>query len=225
MHTVVNMHKAEIRTRKRAIFTALRPHLDDAEVMEALILWETHYCDTPKFALRYFIEDFSKRIERPKEAKKLFLHLLTTMNKPEQELLPDPSAALQAYIQRRGAALTPPYAANEIEAFKVLINKWLQLEQSSAAIDVSRYVAGNLVRLNIDPELKHHVANWLADENMPIKIHSVELKDLRQIINLFYIAFCEYVGPTRADALLAEAVNRLKANGGAAFSAIFAKLL
>lgn len=219
------MNASELITRKRAVYTGLQPFLRDSELMEALILWESRYINEPKFSVRYFIGDLSKRINRPGDAKKLFINLVATMNKPAEQLLPDPTTALEAYKRRRSVAATPEYAIPEIEAFKVLIQKWLSLEKSAAAADINRFVMLNLDRLKINPDLKIQTARWLADERKDIIVTNIQLKDLRKIINLFYIAFCEYVGPVKADTLLADAVSRLKSNGGAVFSEIFSRLL
>src|SRR5690606_30218383 len=202
-----------------------QPFLRDTELMEALILWESRYTDQPKFGLRYFVADLVKSLERPVEHKHLLVHLVATMNKPADELLPDPTAALSAYKTRRRTSAYATYTLAEVEAFSTLIDKWLSLTQSAAAIDIGHFVQRNLGRLNINTDLKVQVEHWLEDEKQRIKVPRVDIQDLRKIINLFYIGFCEYLGPTRADTLLAEAVTRLKSNGGAAFGELFNKLL
>jgi hypothetical protein len=219
------MNSTEMTLRKRALYTGLQPFLRDTELMEALILWESRYTDQPKFGLRYFVADLVKSLERPVEHKHLLVHLVATMNKPADELLPDPTAALSAYKTRRRTSAYATYTLAEVEAFSILVDKWLSLTQSAAAIDIGHFVQRNLGRLNINTDLKVQVEHWLEDEKQRIKVPRVDIQDLRKIINLFYIGFCEYLGPTRADTLLAEAVTRLKSNGGAAFSELFNKLL
>lgn len=219
------MNSTEMTLRKRALYTGLQPFLRDTELMEALILWESRYTDQPKFGLRYFVADLVKSLERPVEHKHLLVHLVATMNKPADELLPDPTAALSAYKTRRRTSAYATYTLAEVEAFSILVDKWLSLTQSAAAIDIGHFVQRNLGRLNINTDLKVQVEHWLEDEKQRIKVPRVDIQDLRKIINLFYIGFCEYLGPTRADTLLAEAVTRLKSNGGAAFGELFNKLL
>ncbi len=216
---------SELTLRKRALYTGLQPFLRDTELMEALILWESHYADHPKFGLRYYVADLVKSLERPVEHKQLLVHLVATMNKPAEQLLPDPSPALSAYKTRRRTSAYASYTLAEVEAFSILIDKWLSLAQSAAAMDIGNFVQRNLGGLKINTDLKLQVEQWLEDENQRIKVPRVDIQDLRKIINLFYIGFCEYLGPAHADALLAEAVTRLKSNGGAAFSEIFNKLL
>lgn len=219
------MNSSEMILRKRALYTGLQPFLRDTELMEALILWESRYANQPKYSLRYFVADLLQSLERPLEHKQLLVNLVATMAKPVTDLLPDPSPALSAYKTRRRTSATASYALAEVEAFCILIDKWLSLVQSSAAVDIGHFVLHNLDRLKIDTDLKVQTARWLEDENQPIRLPRVEIQELRKIINLFYVGFCEYLGPTRADALLAEAVNRLKSNGGAAFATVFNKLL
>jgi hypothetical protein len=228
------MNSSTISAKRRAVYTGLQPFLRDNELMEAMILWENRYADEPKFSLRYFASDLSKHIQRPHDANRLYINLVSTQSKPVNELLPDPLEEINAYRKRRdintllgepAASAASHYAVPEIEAFKVLVNKWLGLETSAAAIDINRFVMLNLDRLDIDPSLKVQISRWLADDRKDIKVNNLQIKDLRKIINLFYIGFCEYIGPPRADALLAEAITRLKSNGGATYREIFAKLL
>jgi hypothetical protein len=219
------MNTSEMILRKRALYTGLQPFLRDTELMEALILWESRYSNQPKYSLRYFVADLATTLERPLEQKHLLVHLVATLTKPAAELLPDPSPALSAYKMRRRTSATATYALAEVEAFCILVDKWLSLVQSSAAIDIGRFVLHNLDRLKISTDLKVQTTQWLEDENHLIRLPTIQIEDLRKIINLFYIGFCEYQGPTQADILLAEAVNRLKSNGGAAFAAVFNKLL
>ncbi len=219
------MNSTEMILRKRALYTGLQPFLRDTELMEALILWESRYAGQPKFGLRYFVADLVKSLDRPVEHKHLLVHLVATMNKSAEELLPDPTPALSAYKTRRRTSAYATYTLAEVEAFSILVDKWLSLAQSAAAIDIGNFVQRNLGRLNINTDLKLQVERWLEDEQQRIKVPRVDIQDLRKIINLFYIGFCEYMGPTRADTLLAEAVTRLKSNGGAAFSEVFNKLL
>ncbi len=219
------MNNSEMILRKRALYTGLQPFLRDTELMEALILWESRYTHQPKFSWRYFVAELVQSLDRRVEHKHLLVHLVATMNKPAEQLLPDPSAALAAYKTRRGTTAYANYTLAEVEAFRILVDKWLSLVQSSAAIDIGRFVLRNLHRLTINTDLKLQTLRWLEDENQHIRVPRVEIQDLRKIINLFYVGFCEYLGPTQADALLAQAVARLKNNGGAAFAEVFNKLL
>ncbi len=219
------MNSSEHILRKRALYTGLQPFLKDSELMEALILWETSYSDQPKYSLRYFISDLSKSVKKESEAKKMLIHLVSTMSRPEKELLPDPTSALNAYKIRRAKGQPRLPQAPELQAFKLLIDKWLWLLNSPAAIDIGYFVMQNIDRITIDEELRRQVKQWLKEPKYQFSLSQVNTGELRKLINLFYVAFCEYVGPVQTDELLNESVKRLKSNGGAAFSTLFAKLL
>lgn len=219
------MNSSEMSLRRRALYTGLQPFLRDTELMEALILWESRYADQPKFGLRYYVADLANSLGRSNEHKQMLVHLVATMNKPPGELLPDPAAALSAYKTRRRTSAHVSYTLAEVDAFCMLVDKWLSLVQSPAAIDIGNFVMKNLGRIKISTDLRIQTERWLEDANQHIRVPRVEIQELRRIINLFYIGFCEYLGPVRADALLEETITRLKSNGGAAFRDIFNKLL
>lgn len=221
----MNINHNEMSLRRRALYTGLQPFLRDTELMEALILWESQYADQPKFGLRYYVADLVKKIGRPQDHKQMLVNLVATMSKSAEELLPDPSAALAAYKTRRGTSTYVNYTLAEIDAFCMLVDKWLSLVKSAAAIDIGNFVKKNLSRIKINTDLRIQMERWLEDDNQHIRVPRLEIQELRRVINLFYIGFCEYLGPVRADALLEEAVTRLKSNGGAAFSDVFNKLL
>lgn len=97
MSTIGLIHK------KRALFTGLQPLLRDSELNEAIYLWEQKYADTPTYSLRYYVADLQRRLNLSIAAKTLLLNIMRAFTLPEKELLPDPSARVNAYITyRRG---------------------------------------------------------------------------------------------------------------------------
>lgn len=89
--------------RKRALFTGLQPLLRDSELNEAIYLWEQKYADTPTYSMRYYVADLQSRLNLSIAAKTLLLNIMRAFTLPKKELLPDPSARVNAYITyRRG---------------------------------------------------------------------------------------------------------------------------
>ena len=105
------MNKQDHIRRKRALYTGLQPFLRDTELMDALILWESQYANTPTFSVRYFLADLIQKVPRPLETKRLLVNLVSSLGKNENELLPDPSKALEAYKRRKPfkATATPVF--------------------------------------------------------------------------------------------------------------------
>ncbi len=210
--------------KKRAVYTGLQSYLCKTELMEALLLVERGYAQQSYFPVRYYASELAKHLKREKETKDILMQLVVSMNKSEAELLPDPSRALEHYKQKKYKHTTE-IKLPEIEAFKVLVSKLLTLCASPSVLDVTHFVRTNLVRLDIDLELRVQTDRWLANEDFELQPKVVKTQDLRKIINLFYIGFCEYIGPTKADRLLFETVTSAKTNGGAAYADTITKLL
>jgi hypothetical protein len=219
------MKTTEFIARRRAVYTALEPVLEREQLLHALVLWEEKHASSSKYSLRYFVNDVTSTLKVEQHSKVMLLNLAASMGLSEDQLLPDPSAAIEGFKKRNGYSLKSRYQASELEAFKVLVEKIFALEKSHLTIDIARFVRVNLARLDIDSMLRDQCSRWLEYERKGLKVENVRVADLRKIMNLFYVALCEYCGPERADRLLAEAVTSLKNNGGAAYSEVFAKIL
>lgn len=219
------MNLRDLSFKKRALYTGLRPFLKENELMEALIIWEDRYVHQPKFSLRYYTADLAKRLKRERDEKVMLLNLVVSMNKPESELLPDPSPALRIYKKNRVQNREMETQLREIQAVSLLIDKWLELVQSPATIDIGQFVTNNVDRLNLDPDLTVEFTRWMQNNQYRMQPPRVRLQDLRRLINLFYVGFSEYLGIKRTDHLLKEAVQRLTHNGGAAYTDIFKRLV
>lgn len=220
------MSTAEQSLRRRALYTGLRPHLRDSEIMEAMLLWEANYANHSKFSVRYFVGELSKHLNREKDEKALLLSLVSTLALPDRDLLPDPADVLREYRKSR----TPrsyrfPRSTPEIEATKLLLTKWLSLTDPSSATHIESMMVSGINQLRVDPQFATEFKRWIHNRKQNINGSLVSLGDLRQAINLTYTAFCEVIGPVDTDRLLSEAVTRLRSNGGAQYAEIFNKLL
>jgi len=220
-HTANNQHTR----RKRAIYTGLHPFLDENQLMEALILWETKYAHQETFSVRYYVADLIKDLNCEIQSRHLLVNLVSTLAEPDTKLLPDPSAKLNNYKRTNAVAERANFSLAELEAFQLLMRKWLSLVPPTTRNDVSKFVGRNLHELDIEPALKIQIKEWLEHRDYRIKLSQVYLSELRKIINLFYISFCEYLGPVKTDKLLAETLKTLKLNGGASYATLFHKML
>lgn len=219
------MNTQEHLRRKRAIYTGLHPYLNDDQLMNALILWETRYANADGFSVRYFVADLIEQVHPGAESKRLLLHLVSCLSKPVSELMPDPSAALENYKKQHQIHTTANYAIPVLEAFQLFIVKWLQQLDKSTASHAVREVAVGLEHLPIAEDLSNRVSEWLLRRIDRIRLPHVDTKDLRQVVNAFYVAICEDLGPVKTDASLDAAIKALRSNGGAAYSELFKEIL
>lgn len=211
--------------KKRAVYTGLQLHLPDRDALDALLLWEQKYAGRATFPIRYFVEEVVADISQAASAKKLLTSLVAALNAPEAELLPDPQVFLDAHRSRASEPATDDYRMPELEAFKLLVSKWLELAGPDMAAEALDHVVRYIHRLRMPIGEEAQLRLWLKNRNSALLVRHVEVKHLRALINLMYVGFCETLGPVKADALLGTAVERLKNNGGAAYSVVFAKLL
>jgi len=220
------MNTQDIVRKKRALYTGLSPYLDGTDLMKVLAHWEANYSNSATFSVRYFISDISKVIGRKIDTKKILINVVSSLNKPESELLPDPNIALKRYKQSQNIPNTiGQYKIQEAEAFELLIEKWLNLVKPKDLEQITRSVSRALPHADLQNDFIMLISRWLnTDENFKCPSY-VEAEDLRILTNLFYQGFCEVLGPVTADELLNEAVTRLQANGGAVYRDVFVKLL
>ncbi len=211
--------------RKRAMYTGLSVHLPHEEALEALLLWERKYAGNATFSIRYFVEEVVTCLRADVPSKSLLTSLVAALGAPESDLLADPQRHLDARLTRHTADAIRPSTMPELEAFKLLVSKWLEMAGNDPAREAAEYVARHIHRLALPLRTETQIKSWLADRNLALSILPVEAEELRSVVNLLYTGFCESMGPIKADALLCGTVDRLKNNGGAAYSVVFAKLL
>ena len=196
--------------------------------MKVLVHWEDKYADTPTFSVRYFISDIERIIGKKIETKKVLVDLVSSLNKPESELLPDPEAALRRFkLSQDGAHSISQhqYRIPEAEAFELLIGKWLSLVSTNQYEKIKIFVSKSIRGADIQQDFEMLLNRWLnSDEDLTCPSY-VEAEDLRLLTNFFYQGFCDVLGPVKADELLNESVARLQTNGGAMYRDVFVKLL
>lgn len=219
------MNSSNLSHRKRALYTGLQPFLRDSELMSALVLWESKYASKPMFSVRYFIDDLQSLVDRKIDIKRLHIGLVSTLNKPEKDLLPDPSMALAAFKARNKIEQDYSYQIPELEAFQLFVAKWFKMTPSNEVREIVVYCLNQLDRQRIGVDLRNNLELFLTDPSKKMKLLQADIKDLRKITNLIYRAYCEIIGPVKADELMAQAVHAVRNNGGAAYSELYAKLL
>lgn len=219
------MNAIEQRRKKRAVYTGLQPLLSDNELVIALRLWEEKYARQKTKSVRYFVEEVAENMNSRLSARTLLPSVVKALHQPESDLLPYPDELLERFRSGQLDAQASEYKMPELEAFKRLVLKWLELADPADADDARQYVLHAIPGLNLSGKLETEIVVWLQQPEEPISHLHVAVKDLQSVINLFYMAFCANLGPVKADELLSRTVERLRNNGGAAYQTLFGKLL
>jgi len=196
----------DLTQRRRAVYTGLSPFLKSDDLIRAMVLWEDCYSNRPMFSARFFLADVQKTTQCTAAVKDMLLKLVASMNQSATTLLPDPAPAMRLFrLRNRPAA--PQQLPVEIEAFIALVNSWLGLIDKANGYHIVRFVARSVERSKLPRELCADVSSWLDNRNHRFKTREVKVRDLRHIINLLYVACCEYLGPVKTDQILSKALH------------------
>jgi hypothetical protein len=194
----------DLKFRRRVIYTAMRPYFGDAELLDALKLWQDSYSDKPKFAFTEFLSVCCKTKELRSQRTSILSAIFKTMDLPEAQLLPDP---LDAEEGKLSVTVQKVQAANQTT--KVFLHFFAQLLSQlsdSEALGVRVFVMKHSRQLVMTMTQKTMLADWL-EQKIPTLSIDYERTILRSLVNFSYIALCEYKGPVKADQLLAATIK------------------
>ncbi|HBA08476.1 MAG TPA: hypothetical protein DCW48_02010 [Methylotenera mobilis] len=72
------------------------------------------------------------------------------------------------------------------------------------------FILRNLTHLKLNAKQSQKIKDWFISRNIAFPCN-FELATLQKLINLNYIALCEYYGPVKADKLLSQATHAVEA--------------
>ncbi|MGY1490073.1 hypothetical protein ACW4YW_11710 [Methylobacillus pratensis] len=200
----------DIVLRRRAIFTGLRPFLNDEELLPAVALWEREYAGQPVFALSGFIARCCTRPALKAQRGQMLRAVIGAMELPEGQLLPDPGA--QSGSVATAQRTTSLSADDKTSMFVILLQAMLLLVDPALQGAVRNRLLQQLDRQKFEGVRQQELHEWLAGHN-PALPHSYSLDLLRSFINQAYVVMCEALGPVRADQLLAQAIRQAEIQG------------
>lgn len=199
----------DLKLRRRAIYTGMRPYFEDEALLDALKLWQEKYSNTPKFAFTEFLSVCCQTKELRQQRSSILSSIFKSMDLPEHQLLADPFDEANSEV-----VITTPTNKHDVDNdtlvfmrfFEVLFNKVSDKE----ALTIRASIIKNTAKLSIDGRRKVVLQDWL-DKKLERLEYGYELTVIRQIINFAYIAMCENFGPVKADQVLAQAIKETEA--------------
>lgn len=200
----------DLKLRRRAIFTAMRPYFEDAELMAALQLWQENYSEKPKFAFTEFLSVCCKTKELRSQRTSILSAIFKAMDLPEAQLLPDPLDADAGQLLMQTKVIEKAQKAQIAnQSTKIFVHFFeLLLKQlgDSDELGVRVFVIKHSEQLAMSMNQKNMLTDWL-EKKIPTLSIEYELAILRRLVNLAYIALCEYKGPVKADQMLALTIK------------------
>ncbi len=197
--------------RRRAVYTGMRPYFDDHELFKAITLWQTDYSEKPRFALSVFVARCCNRPELKAQRAKILASIFNAMDLPEAQLLPD--AINDTRYLPAGEALSAtlsPSTEHELDhkttIFAKLMAQMLLKFNEEDDLNIRKFLAAHLNQIKTDERRIMHLREWLGGHTEMLGAnYNVEI--LQKMINLSYVAMCEYVGPVKADEYLSQAIR------------------
>jgi len=180
------------------------PFIQGKTLVNALILWDKKYSHQPTFALQHYLRELCSDLE------------LAHMRSRMLQALVSAFSSLQDDRQGRAAA---DYAAKHQSAngnhkttsspillmFMALVEQLIDAPGGDASTRVRLYVLDNLSKIPLVTQERWAFHAWL-NQMTPLTGTTPNITTMQQVINLAYVALCEYLGPVKADLLLQNTV-------------------
>ncbi len=219
MMTGIDVSKNEEAVRRRrAVYTGLRPYMEEDQVLEALLLWEERFADGPVYALHGFVSEVCRLGGLASRHGEIYRSLMRALTQDEGELQADPAPSLERYARDRATPAATPVQAPardcaHITVFAAVSDALLAtLEErdSERAFKVRVDVMDRLNELRLPPRQAQAVSRWLMQQgnDLPCELDETVLQGL---LHRLYVRGCELFGPVQVDQALAEATRKAQA--------------
>jgi len=190
---------------RRVIFTAMRPFLEDADLLYAMTIWQEKFASKTTYAFTQFLSECCRTQTLKRNRPALLNAILKTLESPEQELLVDPLNAQTSQFDLLMTNQTQYVDANVV--FVQFVENLLKNLGDDIGLKAKAYLMKHAgARLKLNTQQTFALKTW-AHQNTAALDAAFDNKQKQIMINILYIAICEYIGPTKADQLLAAAVR------------------
>ncbi|PKM21564.1 MAG: hypothetical protein CVV10_08705, partial [Gammaproteobacteria bacterium HGW-Gammaproteobacteria-14] len=179
----------DIALRRRAIYTGLKPYMEDDVLLDALMHWETNFANAPRFTLQRFVAELCREGDLRARRADILLSLVQAMNMPVNSLLPDP-------LHHREAANAS--IEDDSHAFSALMLGLFDVMSKDTQYHLRLDMLASLDSRKMPKNLLLSLQRWLGDKDT-LKPVSCDPLLLRAIVNRCYVVLCERVGPVEAD--------------------------
>lgn len=186
--------------KRKAIQEALQPFMDASLLAETLGVWEEKYSHLPTFALQHFLHEICQHKLLLAQRSKMLQALIRSLSALPDDVLESskknaPPQKAAVYVQKEKGQ------SPELSMFIDLVEGLIAFSSRDIPEKIRLYVMENLPKADIDTENRWAIHAWL-DEERQLKEIALDIRSMQQVINLVYIALCEYLGPVKADAVL-----------------------
>jgi len=219
MTTGIEVSKsAEAVRRRRAVYTALRPFMEEDQALEALLLWEARFAEGPVYALHGFVSEVCRLGALASRHGEIYRSLMRALTQDEGTLQADPAPRMELYAKGRATPAAAPAQAPVRDCAHIVVFVAvsdallgaLEERDSERAFKVRVDVMDRLNEMRLPPRQAQAVNRWLMQQgsDLPCELEEAVLQDL---LHRLYVRGCELFGPVQVDQALAEATRRAQA--------------
>lgn len=194
--------------KRQAIQQALSPFIQGRQLASALILWDEKYAHQNHFALQHYLRELCHDVEIAHLRSRMLQALVAAFSTLQDERQ---ARQQQAQRVRKNIDIKQAEGVNrELLVFVALIEKLIEGLHDDMATRTRLYILENLTKVKISSQERWALQQWL-NRITPLKT-DMELDHtvMQHVINLAYVAVCEYLGPSKADQVLQSSVGQIK---------------
>lgn len=207
--SIQRIENLKVVQKRRAIREALEPFMDARLLASTLDLWEEKYSHMPTFALQYFLREICEnKLLLPQRSGMLqaLIRSLSALPDDVLETTKDiPSEAKAAVYVKKEKGHLP-----EVLMFMDLVEELIAFMGRDYPAKIRVYIMENLEKADIDTHKRWALHSWIKKME-PLKEIELDVKSMQQVINLVYVALCEYLGPVKADFVLHSVLASVQA--------------
>ncbi|HPE73032.1 MAG: hypothetical protein KDJ22_16020 [Candidatus Competibacteraceae bacterium] len=188
--------------KRIAVEQGLMPFFDGERLLLALQIWEERYSNEPIFGLTRFVNELcdstALQAQRGKVLQALIQTLLSSSSPdhaPQLDAAPPVRVAHSSHVPQHDATWT----------CMLLVDTLMRGLSQEKSDGVRLYMLNNLGDLRQPEAAQTALRAWLNQQQNTISV-SIAESVLTRIVNLAYVALCEYEGPIKADHMLHNAV-------------------
>jgi hypothetical protein len=198
----------KLENKRRAIYTILSEVISGDDLLAIMWHWQNKYSDKSQFELNHFLSDCKNYAEIADNRTALYRKLIALFVTENQNLKEDPWPLMLTYEKDKRPAneLSPQDQGDWSDILGTVIDEIFSALRTDTQRSIGRYVIQHLTRLELPQSLAYSLHVWFTDKRA-IDASEANIIQLKKLINLFYIATCEFIGPVEADKILSGAIR------------------
>lgn len=181
------------------------PFLQGKTLANALILWDEKYAHKPTFALQHYLRELCNDLEIAHMRSRMLQALVSTVSSAQD----DHRASGQPTRYNTAPAAAKPSNSPILLTFMALVEGLIDAPGGDASTRTRLYVLENLTKVQMSTSERWGFHAWL-NQVAPLAGITPNIHTMQQVINLAYVALCEYLGPIKADQILQNTVSKVQ---------------